>query len=132
MARGADAVSPARIAVACAQPRCPNAAIRDGRCALHVRPARPTTVRYDRARGTSVQRGYGYGWQQLRAEVLALRPWCQEVGCPRPATDVHHIIARRRGGSDDPANLVSLCASCHSRVTIRFDGGFGNARGRAR
>ncbi len=29
----------------------------------------------------------------------------------------HHVIAREDGGPDTPANLVSLCATCHGRVT---------------
>jgi hypothetical protein len=30
--------------------------------------------------------------------------------------ETHHIIPRRYGGSDDDANLVSLCSSCHTAV----------------
>jgi 5-methylcytosine-specific restriction endonuclease McrA len=29
---------------------------------------------------------------------------------------VHHIVPRRQGGSNDPANLVTLCAACHRRL----------------
>ena len=29
----------------------------------------------------------------------------------RPATDVDHIVPKVHGGSDEPANLQSLCAS---------------------
>ena len=34
-----------------------------------------------------------------------------------PATDVHHNVARRDGGSDDVSNLLELCHSCHSIIT---------------
>src|SRR4051812_2623427 len=38
---------------------------------------------------------------------------CQVPGCSRPAVHAHHIVPRSQGGTDDPANLVSLCASHH-------------------
>ena len=28
----------------------------------------------------------------------------------------HHLVYRSRGGKDDTANVVTLCASCHRRV----------------
>ncbi|TMB11038.1 MAG: HNH endonuclease [Deltaproteobacteria bacterium] len=40
------------------------------------------------------------------------RGFCQVPGCSR-ATQVHHVQFRSAGGSDDPANLVSLCAAHH-------------------
>jgi len=38
---------------------------------------------------------------------------CQVPGCSRPAVHLHHIEFRAHGGSDDPANLISLCAAHH-------------------
>lgn len=48
------------------------------------------------------------------------------VQCHRPSKkldpvqgvqlDVHHVVAVRDGGSDDDANLVSLCRRCHNNV----------------
>jgi HNH endonuclease len=38
---------------------------------------------------------------------------CQVPGCSRAADHAHHIDYRSRGGSDDPSNLVSLCAVHH-------------------
>jgi 5-methylcytosine-specific restriction protein A len=71
-------------------------------------------------RGTSAQRGYGGRWQRLRAMFLRAHPLCVE--CARAdritvATDVHHIVAKRAGGSDDDSNLMALCHACHSRIT---------------
>jgi len=34
-------------------------------------------------------------------------------GCSRPAQHVHHITYRSRGGKDDAANEVALCAAHH-------------------
>lgn len=41
---------------------------------------------------------------------------CRECGaaCRREDADVHHLIPRSLGGSDDPANLVTLCDGCHA------------------
>jgi HNH endonuclease len=41
--------------------------------------------------------------------------FCQVRGCSRAADHVHHIEFRSAGGSDDPSNLVSLCATHHLR-----------------
>ena len=39
------------------------------------------------------------------------------------ATIVDHIIAKRRGGSNDEHNLQPLCVACHNHKTDLFDGG---------
>lgn len=57
---------------------------------------------------------------------------CQAPGCSQLATDVDHIIARRKGGTDDLQNLQSLCHACHSRKTAREDVPAAHRRGRGR
>jgi len=42
---------------------------------------------------------------------------CQKYGKIVPATDVHHIVAKRDGGEDSEENFQSLCHSCHSKKT---------------
>ena len=76
------------------------------------------------SRGSSTQQGYGSAWRKLRKRVLEEEPSCRR--CGEPSTDVDHIIPRRQGGSDERANLQSLCHSCHSKYTAETDGGFGN------
>ncbi len=53
--------------------------------------------------------------QRVRRQVLerdGLR--CQAPGCGRTRfLEIHHRVPRKRGGSNDPANLVTLCAACH-------------------
>ena len=94
--------------------RCPRCrALVTGRCSCVKRPS-PTA------------RGYGYRWQQVRAEHLRMEPTCRI--CGEAATDVDHIVSRWYSGSDDHDNLRSLCHSHHSRKTARVDGGFGNVR----
>ena len=34
--------------------------------------------------------------------------------CARGEADVHHLMPRALGGSDDPSNLVTLCDGCHA------------------
>jgi 5-methylcytosine-specific restriction endonuclease McrA len=39
---------------------------------------------------------------------------CRASGCGSAHfLDVHHLIPRERGGTNDPENLITLCASCH-------------------
>ncbi|ABS28620.1 HNH endonuclease [Anaeromyxobacter sp. Fw109-5] len=53
---------------------------------------------------------------------------CQVPGCSRAAVHAHHVVYRSRGGSDDPANLTSLCAVHHLRGVHR---GYLRVRGQA-
>ncbi|MGV8120517.1 MAG: HNH endonuclease [Candidatus Xenobiia bacterium LiM19] len=53
---------------------------------------------------------------------------CQVPGCNcRRNLHIHHIIPRSHGGSDEPENLIVLCASCHLRLlhdlhTLKIEG----------
>jgi len=43
--------------------------------------------------------------------------------CGRRAVDIHHIVYKSRGGTDDFENLIALCRHCHNlahaeRITI--------------
>jgi hypothetical protein len=53
---------------------------------------------------------------------------CQVPGCSRRSVHAHHVWPRWRGGSDDPSNLVALCAFHHLRGV---HGGFMRVRGTA-
>jgi 5-methylcytosine-specific restriction protein A len=65
---------------------------------------------------------YGHRWRKLRLMILNRQPICGD--CKRaPATEVDHIIALAKGGTDAEENLQGLCARCHSRKTVREDGG---------
>jgi hypothetical protein len=52
---------------------------------------------------------------RIRREVLARdRHRCQAPGCGRRHfLEIHHKQPRARGGTHEPANLVTLCAPCH-------------------
>ena len=69
---------------------------------------------YERRRGSASKRGYGWRWQKLREKVLKRQPLCP---CGAAATQVDHVIPKRRGGKDSIKNLQGLCGGCHSRKT---------------
>ena len=81
----------------------------------------PPVRRDDGHRPSASAQGYGHGWRKLRVLVLREQPICAD--CQRaPAWHVDHIKAKTKGGDDSRENLVGLCASCHSKKTVRVDG----------
>lgn len=104
----------------CRFPRCP-ALTRERFCAAHKQQVQRE---YDATRGTTQQRGYGSQWQRLRKTILARDPICTWPGCSERSTDVDHIVAKRKGGSESETNLRGLCHEHHSLKTVREDGAF--------
>jgi 5-methylcytosine-specific restriction protein A len=99
-----------RAARPCRQPGCP-ALIRTGaRCPDHQRPE---DLLREQRRGTSVQRGYSYRWQQVSAYVIR-RDDGRCHYCGAEATTADHVIPKYRGGTDEPSNLVAACRPCNS------------------
>lgn len=94
-------------------------------------PHRPPTHRPCRltardSRPSAAARGYGHRWRKYRSWFLREHPIC--AGCEQFAEHVDHKAAV--AGPDDPlfwdqANHQGLCHECHSRKTVRHDGGFG-------
>lgn len=69
---------------------------------------------------TSTQRGYGYKWQQARAQFLKANPLCircQAEGRVEVATVVDHRIPHRGNQALfwDRGNWDALCTTHHSR-----------------
>lgn len=65
------------------------------------------------------QRGVNYGFANTKAYVLSRDSHtCQH--CKGKNKDgkleVHHIIFRRNGGSDEESNLITLCKTCHDKL----------------
>jgi len=103
----------------CKHPRCPELTNKSY-CPKHSKL-------YEKQRGYPNERGYDSKWRAIRRRYLIAYPLCLEcmrTGGLEPATEVHHIVPIRDGGTNDYGNLVSLCKSCHSKITAR-DGGFG-------
>lgn len=65
------------------------------------------------------QKGPNYGYENTRAMVLDRDE--HECQCCHgkhkdSRLEVHHIIFRSNGGSDDPKNLITLCRTCHTAL----------------
>ena len=62
------------------------------------------------------QKGKLYGYDNVKAYVLARDNYtCQCCKNKKKHTrfEVHHIIFKSMGGSDDESNLITLCDTCH-------------------
>ncbi len=65
------------------------------------------------------QKGINYGFANIKAYVLYRdNHICQH--CKGKSKDnrleVHHIVFRSNGGSDDQENLITLCKTCHDKL----------------
>ena len=72
-------------------------------------------------------RGYGAAWDKLRLQILERDKFlcqpCLKQGVVTTAKEVDHIKRKQDGGTDDPANLQSICRPCHKAKTTRENGG---------
>lgn len=60
------------------------------------------------------QKGVNYGFQNTRHAILARDNYtCQNCGTKDSVLEVHHLVFRSEGGSDEPENLITLCRKCH-------------------
>ena len=76
----------------------------------------------DKKRATASDRGYGHQWKIDRDAHIAANPLCEmcmKDGRLTPSTQSDHIVPRRRGGSEFWSNRQALCASCHSKKTMK-------------
>lgn len=112
---------PRKAGTPCRNRACPGI-VRDGVCS-HCGPVRrQRDAAYNAKRPSSAAQGYGRTWQRVRAAFLAAHPLCadcEKIGRVTPATEVHHVVPVRDGGSASEDNLLALCKSCHSRRTAR-------------
>ena len=56
-------------------------------------------------------------WGILSRKIMRRDKWrCRAAcDCTNPLS-VHHIIPRAENGTDDPANLITLCQQCHDEI----------------
>jgi hypothetical protein len=69
--------------------------------------------------GVGYQRGINYGFANTKAHVLERDGYkCQNCKgkSKNPRLEVHHLVFRSNGGSDEDSNLITLCKSCHDAV----------------
>jgi ATP-dependent DNA helicase RecQ len=56
-------------------------------------------------------------WRRTRESILRRDEFrCVECGrsCDSKEADIHHLLPRSAGGSDEPSNLITLCDGCHA------------------
>jgi len=86
-------------------------------------PANPGGWKPDTVRGNRHERGYGAEWERLRRQALdrdnGLCQPCFALGGIKIGTQVDHIIPKAQGGTDDLANLQTICEACHKAKTSR-------------
>jgi 5-methylcytosine-specific restriction protein A len=106
----------------CSSPGC--AALTDGRyCTHHQIQEDKKYNKYQR--DPEAKKRYGRSWKRIRDRYISAHPLCEEcakTGSITPAEEVHHKIPLGSGGTNDTANLMSVCRPCHSSITAR-DGG---------
>lgn len=76
------------------------------------------------------QKGVNYGFENTKAMVLNRDNYkCQYCKGKHKDSklEVHHIIFRSQGGSDEESNLITLCHTCHKdlhsgKITPKFSG----------
>ncbi len=59
----------------------------------------------------------GTGWKEARKLARERDEVCRRCGCPPNdrELDVHHVVLRRDGGTNELDNLLTLCHPCHMR-----------------
>ncbi len=56
-------------------------------------------------------------WREIRQEALRRdNHRCQVCG-KEHSDQVHHVIPRSQGGTNDLLNLITLCGQCHMSMT---------------
>ena len=102
----------------CGHMGCPN--LTDGQfCDTHKKQEAREYNTY--RRDPESNKKYGRRWKQIRARVIQENPLCEEClkdGRYTPAEQVHHVKPLSEGGTHDAGNLMALCSSCHSGITL--------------
>ena len=71
----------------------------------------------EKIRHWGYQKGFNYEYASRREAVLHRDNYtCQCCGKKHVRLEVHHIIFRSMGGTDDEKNLITLCEKCHKAV----------------
>lgn len=99
---------------------CAGRAVERGYCRAHALE-NPAPRQADN-RPSAAARGYDSKWRLIRAKFLKHFPQCCHCHVAK-ATEVDHIKPLNNGGTHEWKNLQPLCKSCHSKKTVRHDGG---------
>jgi 5-methylcytosine-specific restriction protein A len=86
-------------------------------------PAKGSGWQPDAKRGNRRERGYGPEWDRLRKLAMdrdnGLCQPCYKRGRITIGTQVDHEIPKAQGGTDELANLQTICEPCHRAKTAR-------------
>lgn len=86
-------------------------------CEEHKKQADREYNLYERPPGYAKR--YGQAWRKVRERYAKEHPLCErclDEGRLTLMDEVHHIVPVSRGGTNDEANLMSLCHSCHTKI----------------
>ena len=103
----------------CGYPGCPELTERQY-CPAHEKVVSSQYNRYGRT--PEMKCRYNGAWPRVRRAFLAAHPLCEmclREGRTTAAEHVHHIIPLSDGGTNDDANLQSLCKRHHSSVHMQ-------------
>ncbi|MFR1509241.1 MAG: HNH endonuclease [Acutalibacteraceae bacterium] len=95
-------------------------------CEEHKKLAEKHYNKYKR--DPSTYKRYGNRWRRIRQLYIKEHPvceLCEKHGKITPVREIHHIIPLSQGGTHHEDNLMSLCKSCHSRITATEGGRWG-------
>jgi 5-methylcytosine-specific restriction endonuclease McrA len=76
----------------------------------------PTLIS-EKVRHWGYQKGFDYSFASRREAILHRDNYaCQICGKKHTRLEVHHIVYRSQGGTNDENNLITLCENCHSGI----------------
>lgn len=89
-----------------------------------------STLASEKVKHWGYQKGTNYGFENTRAFVLNRDNYtcqCCKGKHKDSKLEVHHIIFRSQGGSDEESNLITLCHTCHrdlhsGEITTKLSG----------
>ncbi len=99
-------------------PECEKAVVQTGKGELEMSQAELERAQCDCQLSQPKKRNKTSIPPSVRRLVLArARHQCQRAGCSHSQfLEVHHIVPRSMGGSNDPDNCTCLCSACHGLV----------------
>lgn len=75
------------------------------------------SLKFKKIKSWGYQQGFNYGFSSRKEAVMNRDSYtCQICGAKHTKLEVHHIVYRSKGGTDDEDNLITLCETCHKKV----------------
>lgn len=75
------------------------------------------SLKFKKIKSWGYQQGFNYGFSSRKEAVMNRDSYtCQICGAKHTRLEVHHIVYRSKGGTDDEDNLITLCESCHKKI----------------